>query len=58
MGRTEVDRALAATGLGEQADDPVATYSLGMRQRLGVAVALLHDPEVVVLDEPAPPERA
>jgi len=53
IGAEGVERALRDAGLDDRADDPVATYSLGMRQRLGIAAALLRDPDVVILDEPA-----
>jgi ABC-2 type transport system ATP-binding protein len=50
--RKRVDEALSYVGLSERADDAYRKYSLGMKQRLGIAAALLTQPELVVLDEP------
>ncbi len=51
--RSHVDRVLDMVGLGDASDRRVSTYSTGMKQRLALAAALLTDPPILVLDEPA-----
>jgi ABC-2 type transport system ATP-binding protein len=53
IGPSRVASILELVGLAERADDKVRSYSLGMRQRLGIGASLLRDPELLILDEPA-----
>lgn len=48
----KIEATLEQVGLLARANDKVQTYSLGMKQRLGIGIALLHDPALIILDEP------
>jgi ABC-2 type transport system ATP-binding protein len=53
VSRTRLDGVLELVDLRDRQEDRVGSYSLGMKQRLAVAVALLDDPDLLILDEPA-----
>ncbi|PPA71510.1 ABC transporter ATP-binding protein [Jeotgalibacillus proteolyticus] len=52
ISKEKIDEVVRLVGLEKRIHEKVKTYSLGMRQRLGIAQSLLHDPRVLILDEP------
>ncbi len=52
LAATDIENALKTVHLYERKDEKVNTYSLGMKQRLGIAMALMGEPKIIILDEP------
>ena len=52
ISKSTIMECLTLVGLEKRAKDPVRVYSQGMKQRLGIAVALVHNPDFIILDEP------
>lgn len=50
--KERIDEVIELVGLEKRIDDKVSKYSLGMRQRLGIAASIIHNPKVLILDEP------